>query len=82
MSLGVVFGANKPGSKLQVPGFERAKIAFHQGQVFITIVDGLRVGRGGFEIGFHHVAAVQLRGGLERLLIKGQDQAFFLLGQL
>jgi hypothetical protein len=35
MGLGVVFGADKSRTKLQISGLERARIAFHESQVFI-----------------------------------------------
>ena len=49
--LSIVLGANEPRTKLQMAGFERAEIPLHKSQVFIAIMDGLRVGLSGFEIG-------------------------------
>jgi hypothetical protein len=74
MGLGVIFSADKPRTKLQVPGLERAKVAFDEGQVFVTIMDRLRVGLRGLEIRLHGMAAVLLRGGLERGRVEGQAQ--------
>ena len=72
--MGVVFSADKPRSHFQVPGLERAEIPFHQGQVFVPVMDRLRVGGRRFEIRLDHIATVQLRGGLQRRSVEGQDQ--------
>ena len=69
--LGVDFGADKPRPKIQVPSFERAKIPFHKGQILITIMDGLRVGLAGLEIGLDGVTAVQLGGSGEGFSLEG-----------
>ena len=54
-----------------MPGLERAKIPLHIHQVFIAVMDRLRVGLLHFEIAFHNITSIQLSGGLERRFIQG-----------
>jgi hypothetical protein len=62
-------GAHVDGACFKMCGFASSKSHFDLGEVFVSVMHGLRGGGAGRKIGFQYVAAVQLRRFLQRLWI-------------
>jgi len=59
MASGVGFGPDKDRPHFEVVGLHGPETLLDQGQVLITVMDGIRAGRFGRQIGFEGAAAVQ-----------------------